>query len=60
MDSSQPHKEDLQSILREEIEIAVASQKTGKTAGVDNIPVELVQDGGETMINVLTEMCNRI
>ena len=32
----------------------------GKSAGVNNIPAELVQAGGETMINVLTEICNKI
>ena len=57
---SQPPEEDLQPILREEVEIAVASLKKGKSAGVDNIPAELVQAGGETMIDVLTEICNRI
>ena len=35
-------EEDLQLILREEAEIVVASLKKGKTAGVDNIPAELV------------------
>ena len=60
LDCSQPPKEDLQPILREEVEIAVASLKKGKSAGVDNIPAELVQAGGETMIDVLTEICNRI
>ena len=50
----------MQPILREEVEIAVASLKKGKSAGVDNIPAELVQAGGETMIDVLTEICNRI
>ena len=60
LDCSQPPEEDLQPILREEVEIAVASLKTGKSAGVDNIPAELVQAGGETMIDVLTEICNRI
>ena len=55
-----PLEEDLQSILRERVEIAVASLKKGKSAGVDNIPAELVQAGGETMIDVLTEICNRI
>ena len=59
-DCSQPPQEDLQPILREEVEIAVASLKKGKSAGVDNIPAELVQAGGETMIDVLTEICNRI
>ena len=28
----------------------------GKSYGVDNIPAELVQAGGETIIHVLTEM----
>ena len=60
LDCSQPPEGDLQPILREELEIAVASLKKGKSAGVDNIPAELVQAGGETMIDVLTEICNRI
>ena len=60
LDCSQLPEEDLQPILREEVEIAVASVKREKSAGVDNIPAELVQAGGETMIDVLTEICNRI
>ena len=60
LDCSHPSEEDMQPILREEVEIAVASLKKGKSAGVDNIPEELVQAGGETMIDVLTEICNRI
>ena len=53
LDCSQP-PEDLQPILRVEVEIAVASLKTEKSAGVDNIPAELIQAGWETMIDVLT------
>ena len=34
--------------------------KRGKSAGVDNIPTELVQAGGETINDVLTEICNKI
>ena len=60
LDCSQPPEEDLQPILREEVEIAVASLKKGKSAGFDSIPAELVQAGGETVINVLTEIRNRI
>ena len=56
LDCSQPPEEDLQPILREEVEIAVASLKKGKSVRVDNIPVELVQAGGETMIDVLTDL----
>ena len=55
-----PPEEDLQPILREEVEIAVASLKNGKSAGVDDIPTKLVQAGWETMIVVLTEICNGI
>ena len=55
-----PPEEDQQPILREEVEIAVAALKKGKSAGADNIPAELVQAGGETMIDVLTDIYNRI
>ena len=54
LDCSLPSEEDLQPILREEAEIVVASRKKGKPAGVDNIPAELLQVGGKTMIDVLT------
>ena len=60
LDCSKPPEEDLQPILPEEVEIAVTSLKKGKSAGVDNIPAELVQAGGATMIDVLIAICNRI
>ncbi|KAJ8388236.1 hypothetical protein AAFF_G00136070 [Aldrovandia affinis] len=47
-------------ILREEVEAAVRSLKKGKAAGVDNIPAELLQAGGEAIIDVLTIICNKI
>ena len=34
--------------------------KKGKSAGVDNIPAELVQAGGEDVITALTTICNKI
>ena len=34
--------------------------KKGKSAGVNNIPAELVQAGGEDVITALTTICNRI
>ena len=47
-------------ILREEVETAVKSLKKGKSAGADNVPAELVQAGGETMISALLTICNKI
>ena len=47
-------------ILREEVEAAVKSLKKGKSAGVDNIPAELLQQGGEAMVNALLIICNKI
>ena len=32
----------------------------GKSAGMDNIPAQLVQAGGEAMIDILTAICNKI
>ena len=42
------------------MEAAVQSLKKGKSAGVDNIPAELVQAGGEDVITALTTICNKI
>ena len=60
LDYSQPPDDNLQPILRGKVEIAVASLKKGKSAGIDNIQAELVQAGEETLIDILTEICNRI
>ena len=42
------------------MEAAVQSLKKGKSAGVDNIPAELVQTGGEDVITALTTIGNKI
>ena len=47
-------------ILRREVEAAVQSLKKGKSAGVDNIPAELVQAGGEDVITALKTICGSI
>ena len=47
-------------ILREEVEAAVKALKKGKSPGVDNIPAELVQAGGEAMITALHTICSKI
>ena len=56
----QTDTEDDHPILRREVEAAVQSLKKGKSAGVDNIPAELVQAGGEDVITTLMTICNRI
>ena len=55
----QAPKEDLKSILHEEAEIAIAALKKGTSVRVDNIPAELVQHGGVTIVDVITEICIR-
>ena len=42
------------------MEAAVQSLKKGKSAGVDNIPAELVQAGGEDVIPALLTIYNKI
>ena len=60
LDCPQTDKEDDHPILRKELEAAVQSLKKGKSAGVDNIPAELVQAGGEDVTTALTTICNKI
>ena len=60
LDVPPPINNDSYPILREEIEAVVKSLKKGKSAGVDNIPSELVQAGGEAMIDMLLIICNKI
>ena len=45
LNCTQTDTEDDHPILRREVEAAVQSLKKGKSAGVDNIPAELVQAG---------------
>ena len=49
-----PTNSDSYPIMWQEIEAAVKSPKKGKSAGVDNIQSELVQTGGEAMIDNVT------
>ena len=60
LNCTQRDTEDDQSILRREVEAATQSLKKGKSAGVNNIPAELVQAGGEDVITTLTTICNKI
>ena len=60
LNCTQADTENDHPILRREVEVAVQSLKNGKSAGVDNIPSELVQAGGENVITALTTICNKI
>ena len=60
LDCPQIPDEEHHPILREEVEAAVKALKMGKSAGVDNIPAELVQARGEAMIDILATVCNKI
>ena len=60
LDVPPPTNNDSYPILQEEVEATVKSLKKGKSAGVDNIPSELVQAGGEAMIDMLLIICNKI
>ena len=57
---SQTDTEDDRPILHREVEAAVQSLKKGKSAGVNNIPAELVRAGGKDVITALTTICNKI
>ena len=60
LNCTQTDTEDDHPILCREVEAAVRSLKKGKSDGVDNIPAELVQAGGEDVITTLTIICNKI
>ena len=60
LDVPPPINNECYPFLWEEVEAAVKSPKNGKSAGVDNIPSELVQAGGEAMIDTLLIICNKI
>jgi len=48
------------TVLPEKAETAIRSLKKGKSAGLNNIPSELVQAGGEAMTDGLLIICNKI
>ena len=60
LDVPPPINSDRYHILREEVEAAVKSINTVKSAGVDNIPSELIQAGPQAMIDMLLIICSKI
>ena len=47
-------------VFREEVVEAMHSLKAAKSPGVDNIPYELLKNGGEARTTVLTAICQKI
>ena len=47
-------------ILRSEIEEAIKYLKNGKAAGIDNITAELLKNGGDSTVDLLHKLCNRV
>ena len=47
-------------MLREEVEDSVLSLKAGKSPGADNVPFELLTNGGEASTTVLTALCQKV
>ena len=61
LNCNQTDAEDDHPILRREVEAAVQSlkkRKPARPAGVDNIPAELIQAGGENVTTALTTICS--
>ena len=53
-------QEEEADITREETVQAVRRLKNGKSTGTDNIPRELMKNGGAAIIDLLLKICNRI
>ena len=60
LDCPQTDTEDDHPILRKEVEAAIQSLEKEKSAGVNNVPEELAQAGGEDVITTLKTICNKI
>ena len=62
LQSNQTRSQEAESlpVLKEEVEEAVRNPKAGKSPGVDNIPSELLKNGGKTTKTVLTVICQKI
>ncbi|GFO13526.1 endonuclease-reverse transcriptase [Plakobranchus ocellatus] len=56
----QPQETAEDELLREEIEKAISSSKLGNSAGIDNIPVEIIQAAGEPTIDMLHQIYDKL
>ena len=47
-------------IMREEVEKAIRSLPVGKSPGADNIPAELLKNGGSHLADLITTICQKV
>lgn len=47
-------------IVRDEVENAINSLKSNKSAGIDNVPAELLKYGGPAVVDILHRICNMV
>ena len=57
---NEPSNQDNFPILQSEVEAAIQALKMGKSAGIFNIPAELIKAGGHIVIQILLDICNKI
>ena len=57
---NEPSNQDNFPILESEVEAAIQALKMGKSAGIDNIPAELIKAGEHIVIQILLDICNKI
>ena len=60
LNTGNSNEEEEPDILKTEIEQAIKELKVGKSAGCDNIPAELIKNGGDSTVNVLLKICNEV
>ena len=61
LDTLLPHEyDDKPNILESEVPSAMKAFPNHKTAGLDNIPIELFKPSNEEIVRVFTVLCNKI
>ena len=59
MDSTKWSKEDFKEVSFTEVKYAINNLKLGKACGIDGITLKTVRHAGDSLISVLTDLCNK-